>query len=208
MLRLNILSCRRQPWIWLLPILVVVLPGVAVVFVTIGAALKSTADWRWVLGGCALGILAAATQYGIRWADRELSRAESTEAQRLRVAMKDALQPLALGIAQMPAKSEAARKAYLEVVANQAAAALKLLLRDVDRLRAVVYKIDDQVEGQLQSMSCLAYLGRASQPSLIMEGTPRWVSALSLVLSADDVIALTPRCLMSRGPGALLRCLT
>jgi len=85
----------------------------------------------------------------------------------------------------MPALTRGKREARLREVAQQAVSALCLLLKDVDRLRAVVYSVDNSGT----SMSCLAYHGRGATPRGFDAGTPRGDSALDLVRSAGYVFA-------------------
>ena len=170
----DVFRCRSQPWIWLVPTLTIVFTAVSTVFLV-----KPDSALRVVLGVVAL-LGALVIQATISWADRENEQGEKTAAERLRVAMKDALQPVAELSAEMPALTPVKRAARLREVAQQAVSALCLLLKDVDRLRAVVYEVDPSGT----SMSCLAYHGRGATPKGFEAGTPRGDSALDLVRHA------------------------
>lgn len=162
----------------------------AILLPAIGAALLTLADQlqdidggrRWTLVGCGLAlILTAAAIQTIREVRRSRERAfEQTEAVRLRVAMKDALQPVTERIAGMPALKAKAREAQLQPVAVGAVGALALLLKDVDRLRAVVY----QIEPDGSAMTHLAYAGRGGHdPQPFTDDTSGGEDALALVRS-------------------------
>ena len=127
-----------------------------------------------------MGLVAVLLQY-LRERGLSVRRdAEGTEADRLRVAMKDALQPVAELIAEMPDQTKRQRQDQLRNVAIQAVGALILLLKDVERLRAVVYRIDDA------GMSCLAYQGRGNTPNPFLTGTDRGDLALLMVEEGRD----------------------
>lgn len=98
------------------------------------------------------GLIQLARELG----NRTALAAGSSEAERLRIAMKDALQPLAELIADMPEMTPKERSAALRPVSQQAVSALTLLLKDVDRVRAVVYQMDSD------GMEYLAYHGRGN----------------------------------------------
>lgn len=145
------------------------------VLITIGQDLADGSDWAWVVAGAAVALLGGLLQLvRERGKAAELDSA-AQEAKRLRVAMKDALQPVAELIADMPGKTPAARTLALEAVAHQAVSALTLLLKDVDRLRAVVYQLDDE------GMSYVAYHGRGNTPNPFLSTTERGRLACAMV---------------------------
>jgi len=160
----------------------IVVPSGSIVgtfLITVGQDLDGW-DWAWALIGLAMCSVSAFLLYM-----REIGlagRLESSERQagRLHVAMKDALQPVAELIAAMPAKNRRERRAELKNVATQAVGALTLLLKDVDRLRAVVYQLDKD------GMSALAYAGRGNTPSPFLRGTDRGDYALQMVEEGRD----------------------
>ena len=93
-----------------------------------------------------LGVLGAALQLGREVWRRRITEAERTEANRFRVAVQDAFQPVAELIAGMPSMSKPRREARLKEVSQQAVGALRLLLKDVDRLRAAVYSLNESAD--------------------------------------------------------------
>jgi hypothetical protein len=111
------------------------------------------------------------------------SEGQAVEADRLRVAMKDAFRPVTELIATMPAMNKRERESRLKEFARQAQGALLLLLKDVDRLRAVVYEL--QVDPA--SMNVMAYGGRGDRPGPFVAGTPRGDAALALVTSREHL---------------------
>ena len=162
----------------LLPALVLLLPVVAA-FLISGGQLEGW-DWAWALAGFAIWLSAVGLQVMREAGISARERAAMTEADRLRVAMKDALQPVAELIADMPAKAKDQREAALLAVATQAVGALNLLLKDVERLRAVVYGLDEA------GMTCLAYAGRGDRPQPFLRGTERGDLAMQLVETGGD----------------------
>jgi hypothetical protein len=174
----DVFRCRSHPWIWLWPVLTIVFTAIST------ACLIHAGDSAWLgVGGIAALVAAGAIPAMISWADRQIELGDKRGAERLRVAMKDALQPVAELIAEMPALTPAKREARLKQVAQQAVGALCLLLKDVDRLRAVVYRVD----GAGTSMPCLGYSGRGAKPDAFVAGTPRGDSALNLVRTAGHL---------------------
>jgi hypothetical protein len=159
----------------LAPVATILLAVAGTVCVTIGQGLQDWKDWLWVIGGALLAVVAGLIQWGREVGKgRELDSA-SQEAQRLRIAMKDALQPVAELIADLPAKTPKDRTRALAAVAQQSVSALTLLLKDVDRLRAVVYQLDDD------GMSYMAYHGRGNTPNPFLKSTDRGRLACQMV---------------------------
>lgn len=160
---------------WWAPIATVVLAVVGTFFITIGQNLDDGSDWVWVIAGALVALLGGLIQVVKEIGKaRELDSA-SQEAQRLRIAMKDALQPVAELIADMPSKTPKDRQHAVTGVAQQAVSALTLLLKDVDRLRAVVYRLDDN------GMSRIAYNGRGNTPKPFLKSTERGRLACQMV---------------------------
>lgn len=165
------------------PWLVVILPGLAVFLVTLGQELDSKRDWASVTAGVVVGVIASVLQAASHTWRNRISQSEGAEAGRLRVAMQDALQPVAELISSMPSMGKREREARLAEVCQQAVGALTLLLKDVDRLRAVIYAID---EGG-NSMACVAYQGRGQKPRPFERGTDRGDRALEMVAKGGNI---------------------
>lgn len=160
---------------WWAPIATLVLAIAGTILVTVGQDLDNKADWAWVIVGALVALVGGLIQLA-----REIGKADeldsaSQEAKRLRIAMKDALQPVAELIADMPSKTPKDRTRALDAVAHQAVSALTLLLKDVDRLRAVVYQLDDE------GMSYVAYHGRGNTPNPFHKTTERGRLACEMV---------------------------
>lgn len=160
---------------WLAPTGTVVLAVVGTLFITIGQDLESKADWAWVIVGAVVALVGGLGQVLREIGTSAAFDTAAQEAQRLRIAMKDALQPLAELIADLPSKTPKERERALEAIAHQAASALTLLLKDVDRVRAVVYQLDSD------GMSHLAYHGRGNTPNPFVKTTERGRLACQMV---------------------------
>lgn len=158
-------------------LLVLLFPLAGGVLVALGQDRKDAADWTGFTVGSVMIFIAAIVEFVRKRRARNREVAESTEAVRLRVAMKDALQPVAELIASMPAMTKSQRQARLKEVCRQAVGALCLLLKDVDRLRSVVYRVDDDQT----SMSQVAYLGRGDTPRAFVSNDFRGQKALETV---------------------------
>jgi hypothetical protein len=176
----DVLTTRVASSKRLVPFFVPVAPVAGAFFITVGQDLEGKADWAWALVGLALclasGLLMWLRESGV--AARTVAADDA--AGRLYVAMKDALQPVAELIAAMPAKTKRQREAEAKNVATQAVGALTLLLKDVDRLRAVVYKLE------ADDLTMFAYTGRADTPTSFEKGTPRGDLALKMVAEGKD----------------------
>ncbi|WP_194838738.1 hypothetical protein [Nocardia sp. XZ_19_369] len=142
---------------------------------TLGKDFADRGDWTWIV----VGIMQLIIVVFFQLAEKRRREVELDEAGRLRVAMKDALQPLAGLIADMPGMNESERSAQLRCIAHQAVGALKLLLKDVDRLRAVVYAM----AGDDGPMEVIGYCGRGDgrPPEPFVPGTPRGDLAIAMV---------------------------
>nr|NYG08759.1 hypothetical protein [Nocardioides lianchengensis] len=148
---------------------------VGTLLVTVGQDLNSRSDWAWVIVGALVALLGGLIQVLREVGTRAAFDTAALEAQRLRIAMKDALQPMAELIADLPSKTPKERERALEAVAQQAVSALTLLLKDVDRVRAVVYQLDSA------GMSKLAYHGRGNTPNPFVKTTERGRLACEMV---------------------------
>ncbi|QBS44901.1 hypothetical protein DMB37_37305 [Nocardia sp. CS682] len=132
-------------------------------------------DWAWISGGVAQLLVVGALEF----VEKRRRDREHHEADRLRVAMKDALQPLTQRIASMPGMNKQQRGSQLTCVAEQATAAIKQLLANVDRLRVVVYEVVDDSSGLMKMMS---YSGRGGPPPApFVPGTLRGDLAIKMV---------------------------
>lgn len=171
----NAIVARVAASRWLAPVATVVLAVLGTVLITIGQDLDTKADWWWVIGGSLVALLGGGIQLLREIGTVEAFDSASQEAKRLRIAMKDALQPVAELIADLPSKTPKDRERGLEAVAHQAASALTLLLKDVDRVRAVVYQLDDE------GMSHVAYHGRGNTPNPFPRSTERGRLACQMV---------------------------
>lgn len=162
--------------------LVVALPVVGTVMVTIGQALDDVGDWFWVIGGALLVLLGGLVQLMTTRRHKRLSSADLNQAARFRIAMKDALQPVVEAMAYMPYLPKKSRESTLVKVVERAVAALNLLLRNVDRVRVVVFKVDE--DGN--SLKPMSHFGRGQSPRGFIAGTTRGDRALSMVAKAGD----------------------
>jgi hypothetical protein len=163
--------------------LVVLLPGLGVLLVTLGQDHENKKQWALLVSGVVVGIFGAALQFGReRWRKR-ITEVERTEADRFRVAVQDAFQPVAELIAGMPSMSKTRREARLKEVCQQAVGALRLLLKDVDRLRAAVYALNESAD----EMSCIAYHGRGEKPRPFEKNSQRGDSALKMVKDGGNL---------------------
>ncbi|APE08182.1 hypothetical protein BO226_02200 [Rhodococcus sp. 2G] len=82
------------------------MPVIATLFVTFGQALEDRGDWAWILGGSVLLLVVVGIQVASHQLRKRLRGQELSEVDRLRVAMKDALQRVAELIAAMPSKGK------------------------------------------------------------------------------------------------------
>lgn len=155
---------------WWAPIGAIVLAILGTVSITIGQDHETKSDWTWIILGAVALLMGALIQLVREIGKANELRSGEQEAIRLRIAMKDALQPVAELIAEMPSKTPKERERALKPVATQCVGALQLLLKDVDRLRAVVYQLGDDED---EPMAYLAYGGRAQKPRPFVMTTER-----------------------------------
>lgn len=117
-------------------------PTAATLLVTLGQSLQDRGDWAYVVGGIATLLLTAAMD-GVRTLYRSRkSKSELTDAGKLRVTLKDALQPIAEMLADMQRMTRSARIVQAGQVAQQSCSALALLFTGIDDVRVVVYRVD------------------------------------------------------------------
>ena len=162
---------------WIPTALTITLPVVAALLFALKNEMPPPWDWVWLgLGGAAL-LLNGLVQCAVAWWSKQNEGAEIEEANLLRVALRDALQPVAEIIGAMPNARKSERVSLLKAAATQAVSALILLMKDVERARAIVYALD--VGGT--SMSPLAHHGRGSTPLPFTAGNVRGDRALALV---------------------------
>jgi transcriptional regulator with GAF, ATPase, and Fis domain len=119
-----------------------------------------TPDLRLVLTGIVAFVVAAALGVLREWSQRWVDRGQRSAAANLRIAVKDALRPVAEQIAEMQSLTPGQRRTRLPQVAQQVAGSMDLLLRDIDGLRTVVYELKD---GGAR-MEHIAYQGRGDKP--------------------------------------------
>jgi hypothetical protein len=182
--------------------LAVLLAGLGVLLVTLGQDHEDKKQWTLLVAGVLVGVLGGALQWGREIWRRRIAEIERTEVDRFRVAVQDAFQPVAELIAGMPSMGKTLREARLNEVCQQAVGALRLLLPDVDRLRTVVYSLNESAD----TMSCIAYQGRGEKPRPFETGTDRGDYALELVKTGGNLfvkdLATEPIPVEYRGSGA------
>ncbi|WP_441963520.1 GAF domain-containing protein [Mycolicibacterium houstonense] len=171
---------------WLLLFTGCLLPGAAAFLSVVGQDLDDGGDFAYVGGAVAVIVVGGLLQMLSSWAARKSSELDLVEADRLRVTLKDALQPVAEMIADMELLGRRPdRVAMLKSVAAQAVGALKLIFADIDRARATVYQLTP--DGDLE---CIIYQGRGEgvQPQPFERQTPRGEQALAMVRSDQDML--------------------
>lgn len=171
---------------WLLLVTAAVLPAAAVVLGAVGQELNDGGDWSFVGGAGVCVLVSGLLQMLSGWAAGRASEMDLLEVDRLRVTLKDALQPVAEMIADMELLSRRPeRVAMLRNVATQAVGALNLIFADIERTRATVYRLTAQGD-----MECMSYLGRGEgvQPQPFRRQTARGEQALAIVRAGQDVL--------------------
>lgn len=168
---------------WVPGTLVVLLPILGTAALALGQEFQDGGDTAWFIGGLVAYALAAGIQGCIGFYRRKKERSQRTEAVRLRVAMKNAFQPVVQLMATMPYQAKRKREATLNEVAARAVGGIGLLLKDVDDVRAVVFTLGD--DGK--SMSSIVHHGRGTNPRPFEAGTVRGDRALALLRTEDDL---------------------
>ncbi|MGV7311978.1 GAF domain-containing protein [Mycobacterium kansasii] len=161
----------------------VVAPASGTFLVTYGQNRHGRGDWTALLSGIAIIFLGALLLFAKQRASDQVAELDLKVADRFRITLKDAMQPVAELIADMPAQSKLKRKATIRTVCTQAVSALTLLLKDVSRLRATVYEVTAN-----GNMECVSYHGRGGgvKPNPFIKNTTRGDSALRLVATGGD----------------------
>lgn len=138
--------------------------------------------WVWAIVLIALWV---ALQVLVKRDLRIIQSASDTEVSDLRVAMKDALQPLIRLISEMPDKPEEERDGHLKAIAENAVmASATLLMAHVERARANIYSME--TDGS--ALRVLAYGGRGEKPGEFVRGAPGANAALQRVKSGKSLI--------------------
>ncbi|KKF01502.1 GAF domain-containing protein [Mycolicibacterium obuense] len=166
---------------WVLFVAGVISPAAGTFLVTIGQNREDKGDWGYLLSGIAVLFFGGFLLFGQQWASRLITKLDLKIAEQFRITIKDALQGVAELISEMPGQSRSRRRNTLITVAIQSVGALTLLLKDVHRLRATVYHVNDA-----GNMECMAYLGRGDgvKPQPFLKGTDRGDRALRFVATA------------------------
>jgi hypothetical protein len=171
---------------WLVAITGGLLPGVAAVLSVVGQELQDIGDWAYV-GSAGMAIVASALlQLLSGWAAEQTAEIDLREADRLRVTLKDALQPVAEMIADMELLSRHSdRVAALRNVATQAVGGLHLIFADIDRARSTVYRLTEDGD-----MDCVSYFGRGEgvQPQPFLRYTQRGEQVLAMVRAGEEML--------------------
>lgn len=156
-----------------------VLPVLGVGMMSAVSAPKSQDDWAWLIAG-ALSVLLGTGLHGIiEWRRFHIPIGERRI---LRIAMKDALQPVVECMSAIPYMTKPQRLGALRKVADRSVAALKLIFSEKNRLRAVVFELCDG------NLTCLAYVGRGRKPGGFEAGTLRGDRALEVVRNGGTLL--------------------
>jgi hypothetical protein len=134
-----------------------VFPALAAVLAVVGTDLKDGGDWACVLAAGAALIVGALLQLFSGWAAKQVAEIDLAEADRLRIKLKDTLQPFIGRITSMAAMTTAQRLSTFNTVVEQAVGALVQIFAHVDRARATVYQIVPSGD-----MECVSYTGRGA----------------------------------------------
>jgi hypothetical protein len=121
-----------------------ILFAVSTALIGLGGPLEDAADTRQVVAGIvafAIGTLLGIAREWAQWWG--LTEVKELAAAQFRIAVKDALRPVAELIAGMPSLTPRDRKGRLKEVAKQVTGSMELLLTDVAGLRTVVYELRD-----------------------------------------------------------------
>jgi hypothetical protein len=180
-IRLHDLVIQGSLWLagktkLVLPITAILAPAGGTLCVTLGQNFKDKGDWAFVIFGIALIAFGGLLQILKQLASAAVVKAGDLQAARFRIATKDVIQPIAADIAEMVTMSENDRKLQLKAVAAQVSGALIVLLKDVSRLRAIVY-----TKNEKGGLECISYNGRGDEPAPFEKGNPRGDAALRLV---------------------------
>ena len=131
----------------------------AVLFV-LGGPLEDSVDRRQIAWGAVAAVLVVALGVLREWSQWWVDRGQREAAAQLRIAVKDALRPVAAMIAEMQTMTPKKREAHLQKVATQVVGSTQLLLNQVRGLRTVVYQLTDP-----NHLEKIASLGREEEPA-------------------------------------------
>ena len=161
-------------------------PAAATLLVTLGQSLQDRGDWAYVIGGIATLSVTAAMD-GVRTLYRSRKRdSELTDAGKLRVTLKDALQPIAEMLADMQRMTtKSARIVQAGQIAQQSCSALALLFTGIDDVRVVVYRVDSSASPRRMDavQTNRARDGRSASP--FIEGEDRGNAAFAMLVSGE-----------------------
>lgn len=143
----------------LLSVVAAALFAVSTLLVALASPLSDELDTRQLVVGLLLYVLAAAVGVLREWSQWWIDRGQVAAAAQFRIAVKDALWPVAAMIAELPALTPSERKRRLPVIATQVTGSMGLLLTEVDGLRATVYQLDGT-----DRMTPIGFLGRGDKP--------------------------------------------
>jgi GAF domain-containing protein len=145
-----------------------ILFAVSTALIGLGGPLEDAADTRQVVAG--IVAFAIGTLLGIarEWAQWWVDRGQELAAAQFRIAVKDALRPVAELIAGMPSLTPRERKGRLKEVAKQVTGSMEVLLTDVEGLRTVVYELRDNGNRLEQ----IGYSGRGEAPEAFQRRPP------------------------------------
>lgn len=161
----------------------VLAPTLGTFLVTLGQNRNQTWEWACLLAGVAIIFMGALLLFAKQLASNAVAGVDLKVADRFRITLKDALQPVAELIADMPAQTRGKRRESIKTVATQCVSALTLLLRDVPRLRSTVYQLTASGD-----MECVCYHGRGGSvsPGAFIKGTERGDRALDFVRKGGE----------------------
>lgn len=164
----------------------VVSPALATALGLLGQALEDRGDWAYAGGSVAVVLVTGVLEF-IRTRYRSQRReTELTDAGKLRVTLKDALQPIAEMLADMQRMTiKSARIRQADQVAQQSCSALTLLFADIDDVRVVVYKVDSSASPRRMDavQTNRARSGRSAQP--FIAGNDRGDAAFAMLVSGE-----------------------
>jgi len=169
-----------------LSILHVLTPALSAICIVLGQNREDRGDWAFLVAA-AVALLVTAAAEALRARYRLLARqSELNSANALRVILKDALQPIAEMISDMQRLGKPERQNKLERVAAQCCSALGLILREIDDVRIVVYRIEVDDAGE-RSMQVFSY-NRARDghaPNPFIEGSDRGDAAFGMLATGE-----------------------
>lgn len=133
---------------------------VSAALLVLGGPLEDVVDKRQIVWGVVAAVLVGALAVLREWSQWWVDRGQREAAAQLRLAVKDALRPVAGMIAEMQTMTRAKREAHLQKVATQVVGSMQLLLSQVRGLRTVVYQLTGP-----DHLERIASLGREEEPA-------------------------------------------